>query len=363
LGVPGSLEDSELRELRSALLRWYDRCRRDLPWRAAPGEPTDPYRVWVSEVMLQQTRVEAVRPYFHRWIARFPDLQALAAAPGDEVMKAWEGLGYYSRARNLHAAVREVAERFGGDVPDDPVAFRALPGVGRYTCGAVQSIAFGREAPVVDGNVRRVFARWTDQPEPAESELWEMATRLVAGDRPGDLNQAVMELGATVCTPRSPRCADCPVRNRCAARAAGTQEERPLPRRARPVPLELTASALIVREEEVLLGRRHPRGRLGGMWEFPATLRQEREGVEAAAIRAARETAGLEVEPQRPLCSVDHLFTHVRVRYDAVLCRHIGGEARPLGYEMVRWLSLASLGEVALPRAQQRIAAVLLAER
>jgi A/G-specific adenine glycosylase len=228
-----------MQEIRGALLSWYDENRRDLPWRAGPGVAPDPYRVWISEVMLQQTRVETVRPYFERWMLRFPTLHALAAAPSEEVMKAWEGLGYYSRARNLHAAVREVSDRFGGEIPDDPAAFRALPGVGRYTSGAVLSIAFGRPEPVVDGNVRRVFARLADDPAPADRRLWEMAGEIVEGERPGDLNQALMELGATVCTPRSPRCGACPIAPHCAARAVGTQEIRPAPRRAGPVPREL----------------------------------------------------------------------------------------------------------------------------
>ena len=190
-------------------------------------------------------------------------MQALAAAPLDDVLKAWEGLGYYSRARNFHRAVQEVASRHGGRVPGEPGAFRALPGVGRYTAGAVMSIAFGRAEPVVDGNVRRVFARWTDDPAPAEDALWRMAAALVPGERPGDVNQAVMELGATVCTPRNPRCGDCPVRDLCAAYAAGTQNERPAPKKAKPLPHEDTAVPVIQRGGEVLLVRRPVAARLG----------------------------------------------------------------------------------------------------
>ncbi len=309
--------------------------------------------------MLQQTRVEAVRPYFHRWVQRFPTLRHLAEAPHDEVMKAWEGLGYYSRARNLHSAAREVADRFRGEVPDDPVAFRALPGVGRYTCGAVQSIAFGRGEPVVDGNVRRVFARWCDEPEPAERDLWELAGALVQGDRPGDLNQAVMELGATVCTPRSPSCPECPVAEVCAACEAGTQQLRPLPRRAKPTPLEETATAVVLQDGQVLVGRRRAGGRLGGLWEFPGVLRSADEAASAAAVRAALEQAGVRADPVRDLCSVEHVFTHVRVQYRAVLCDHLEGEPTPLGYDQVRWVPAAGLADLALPRAQRRIAGYL----
>ncbi|HEX2209349.1 MAG TPA: A/G-specific adenine glycosylase [Longimicrobium sp.] len=344
--------------LRTRLLAWYDAARRDLPWRAAPGETPDPYRVWLSEVMLQQTRVETVRPYYARWLDRFPTVQALAAAPLDEVLKAWEGLGYYSRARNFHRAVQEVAARHGGRVPGEPDAFRALPGVGRYTAGAVMSIAFGRQEPVVDGNVRRVFARWTDDPAPADDALWRMAAALVPGERPGDVNQAVMELGATICTPRNPRCGECPVRDRCAAFAAGTQNERPAPRKARPLPHEDTAVPVIQRGGEVLLVRRPVTARLGGMWAFPQAIRHPGESVSAAAERAAREGLEIEVLPGEPVGSVEHTFTHVRATYHAVRCTVRSGEPRALRYDDVAWVPWDRIGDYALPVAQKRIAAL-----
>jgi A/G-specific adenine glycosylase len=344
--------------LRVRLLAWYDAVRRDLPWRAAPGETPDPYRVWLSEVMLQQTRVETVRPYYERWLARFPTVHALAAAPLDDVLKAWEGLGYYSRARNFHRAVQEVAARHAGRVPADPQAFRALPGVGRYTAGAVMSIAFGREEPVVDGNVRRVFARWTDDPEPADDRLWEMAAALVPGERPGDVNQAVMELGATVCTPRNPRCGDCPVRRFCAAYAAGTQNERPARKKAKPLPHEDTAVPVIERAGEVLLVRRPVDARLGGMWAFPAAIRHPGESVPAAAERAAREGLELEIRAGEPVAVVQHTFTHVRATYHAVRCTLLSGQPRPLHYDDVAWVSWERVRDYALPVAQRRIAAL-----
>jgi A/G-specific adenine glycosylase len=348
-----------MQSLRAPLLAWYDVHRRDLPWRTAPGDTPDPYRIWLSEVMLQQTRVEAVRPYFARWMERFPTLESLAAADHDEVMKAWEGLGYYSRARNLHRAVREVAERYGGRVPDDPALFRALPGVGRYTGGAVLSIAFGRQEPVVDGNVRRVLARLTDQPEPKDRDLWDMAEALVVGERPGDLNQALMELGATVCTPRSPRCGSCPVSDGCLARAAGTQEQRPMPRKARPLPHEQTATAVVVRGGEVLMARRPTAGRLGGMWEFPGAVRAAAESAVEAAARAVLDGVGVSVATGETLGSVDHIFTHVRVTYEAILCTLVSGEPSPIRYDQARWIPISRIGELALPRAQQRIAQMI----
>lgn len=354
--------DSHLSAVRRLLLDWYDRHHRPLPWRYPEDAPPDPYHVWLSEVMLQQTRVETVRPYFSRWLERFPTLADLAQAPLDEVLKAWEGLGYYSRARNLHTAVREVRVQHGGQVPDDPAAFRALPGVGRYTAGAVMSIAFGREEPIVDGNVRRVFARWTDAAEPTDAELWKLAAELVIGERPGSLNQAVMELGALVCTPRLPRCGDCPVAVHCAARSAGTQSERPLRRQSRPLPSEERVVAVVENAGQVLIARRRPEGRLGGMWEFPGTLRLDGEAHLAAAKRAASEELGVEVEATELIARVDHAFTHVRVSYQAIRCYLVGGDPSSIGYDAWRWVRPPELDGFALPRAQQNIAAIAFPE-
>jgi A/G-specific adenine glycosylase len=340
------------------LLAWYDAHRRDLPWRAAPGAVADPYAVWLSEVMLQQTRVETVRPYFERWLHRFPTVAALAQAPLDDVLKAWEGLGYYSRARNFHRAASLVHARHEGRVPGDPEAFRALPGVGRYTAGAVMSIAFGREEPVVDGNVRRVFARLRDEPDPADEALWTMASALVRGPRPGDVNQSVMELGATVCVARNPRCGECPVREFCAAFAAGTQHERPARKKAKPLPHEDTAVPVIERDGAVLLVRRPVTARLGGMWAFPAAIRSAGESVDRAAERAAWESLGIHVRAGEPVGVVEHAFTHVRATYHAVRCSLTSGDPRPLLYDEAAWVPWDRVGNYALPVAQRRIAAL-----
>lgn len=354
-------DDDAVRDLRARLLAWYDRERRDLPWRVAAGGTPDPYRVWLSEVMLQQTRVETVRPYFERWLTRFPTLEALADAPLDDVLKAWEGLGYYSRARNFHRAVKEVGERYGGEVPGEEAAFGALPGVGRYTAGAVLSIAFGRETPVVDGNVRRVFARLTDDPRPTGGALWTLAGRLVTGERPGDLNQALMELGAMVCTPRSPSCERCPLEDRCAARAAGTVGERPAPKARKPVPTEVHGVAVLTRGDRVLLARRPLAGRLAGMWEFPGAERREGEGSEAAAARAALAAAGVQVETGalRFAVRVEHAFTHVRVVYEAFAAEGEGEVPAEMAGDAA-WVRAGEVGGYALPRAQQRIARAVL---
>jgi A/G-specific adenine glycosylase len=361
--APKPLSAAALGELREALLAWYRANRRELPWRAGEGEVADPYRVWLSEVMLQQTRVETVVRYYERWLERFPTLAALADAPLDDVLKAWEGLGYYSRARNFHSAVREVRVRYGGEVPDDPEAFGALPGIGRYTQGAVMSIAFGQPAPIVDGNVRRVFARWTDDPDPSVPGLWAMAARLVPGSAPGELNQALMELGATVCTPRKPRCGQCPARERCRARIAGTQEERPAPKKAKPLPHEDTAVAVVERDGRLLLVRRPVDARLGGMWAFPCTVRHRGETVGAAAERAVCEGLGLTVQSGEEIGAVRHVFTHVRVTYHAVRCTSSEGDPLPLRYDSSAWIEPHQVSDYALPVAQQRIAALAAATR
>lgn len=349
-----------LSELRAALLAWYDRNARELPWRGTSASPPDPYAVWVSEVMLQQTRVEAVKPYFARWMDRFPTVRDLAEAPLGEVLKEWEGLGYYSRARNLHRAAREVGHRHGGDVPAETAAFRALPGVGRYTAGAVMSIAFGHAEAVVDGNIRRVFARLTDAPEPVDRELWTMADGLVPGERPGDLNQALMELGATICTPRSPRCGECPIRPHCAAARAGTQRERPLPRRRRPLPHEPTAVGVVAREGRLLIARRRVDARLGGMWELPAAVRRAGEPLEAAAVRALGAGVGLDAGVVSEIGAVDHTFTHVRVTYHAMLCS-ADGNPRAITYDEVAWAGPEELARYPLPAAQKRLTALAFA--
>lgn len=355
------LPPSEVAGFRRRLLAWFDVRARDLPWR----EDADPYRVWVSEVMLQQTRVESAIPYYQRWMERFPSVERLAAAPEEAVLGAWAGLGYYSRARNLHRAARVVRERHGGIVPSDPEALRALPGVGEYTVGAVASIAFGLPLPAVDGNVRRVLARLADAPDPSPAALRRWAGGLVDPERPGDFNQALMELGATLCTPRSPACGECPVAAPCRARAAGTQGERPVPRRKGPVAERAWGVAVLVAgaggAARVLLRRRPPEGLLGGMWEFPSGEVGE-QGEGEAALAAAREVYGgaeLGVEPARSLEPVPHLFSHIRATYHPFLWRVAppeesrGTEGDP--ESRPRWVPLGGGGHPPLPVAQQRI--------
>lgn len=364
----------DLDRLRADLLAFYDGRRRDLPWRG----DSDPYRILVSEVMLQQTRVDTVMGYYEPWLARFPDVGTLAAASEPEVLKAWEGLGYYRRARNLHAAARVVRERWGGSVPSTSEELRELPGVGEYTAGAVASIAFGEAVPAVDGNVRRVLARWYDVPDPSARWLRHTAGALVDEERPGDWNQALMELGATICTPRRARCDACPVDWACAARAAGTVDDRPA-RKGKPAPREAMYALAVLEAPDgsVLLERRPAGGLLGGMWAFPEREVADGEDARTAATEMAVELVGVAhrlsaVEP-RALPTVRHRFSHIDATYvpwlfgldpsdgDAASARarRSGSPDGTRPGREVCWASAAEREDMALPVAQRAVLEVL----
>ena len=339
-----------------ALLAFWDERRRDLPWRS----DTDAYRVWVSEIMLQQTRVEIVIPYYERWMARFPTLASLAAAPLDDVLLAWQGLGYYSRSRNLHLAAREVMEERNGRLPRDAASLREIPGIGDYTAGAIASIAFGRAEPALDGNVRRVLARLLDVADPPQRRLREVAAALVSRRRPGDFNQALMELGATICTPRAPACPACPLRRLCLAARYGTQHERPAKRPARAVPeYDVGSAILITATGRMLLVRRPPKGLLAGLWEFPGAIARPGESPRRAAARAAR-AAGANVDGRtaRPLGHVPHRFTHRKETYHAYRFHLRHSRPTPPRSDQI-WAHPSELHTLPLPTAQRTIATLL----
>jgi A/G-specific adenine glycosylase len=297
----------------AALLAWYDRHRRDLPWRVAPGRRPDPYRVWLSEIMLQQTTVATVGPYFDRFVARFPDIRALADASLDEVLHLWQGLGYYARARNLQACARAVVERHGGRFPDDPAALRLLPGIGDYTAAAIAAIAFDRRVAAVDGNAERVVARLFAErmPLPAvKPRLKALAAALVPGERAGDFAQALMDLGAVICTPRRPRCVLCPWRSACAAAAAGIAESLPAQAEKPERPLRHGVAFWLSRDDGAVLLRRRPdKGLLGGMIELPSTQWRALPWSVGEAIEAAPAAAAWTALPG----TVQHGFTHFRL--------------------------------------------------
>ncbi|MFZ5824421.1 MAG: A/G-specific adenine glycosylase [Bacillota bacterium] len=341
------------------LLNWYAVNQRDLPWRRS----RDPYRVWVSEVMLQQTRVETVIPYYERWFAQFPTLQALAEADQERVLKAWEGLGYYSRARNLHQAVQEVAARYGGEVPDDPKAVEGLKGVGPYTVGAILSIAYNRPVPAVDGNVMRVLSRLflieDDIAQPAtRKSMEELARALIPPGQASSFNQALMELGALVCTPTNPKCSTCPVRAHCQAFTEGATGRLPVKAKAKaPRPVDIAAAALW-HEGRLMIVRRPADGLLGGLWELPGGERPADLPWERAIHHLLGECYGLEVEVEAHLASVKHVFSHL-VWDLRVYTAHLAPGCAPAEGEAIRWVRPEEISQYAFPVAYQKVLAQL----
>ena len=347
----------------SQLLAWYAHHKRALPWRDVP----DPYRVWVSEIMLQQTQVDTVIPYYQRWLARFPSLAALAEAPLQDVLAAWEGLGYYSRARNLHRAAQQVAAERGGRLPATPEALLALPGIGRYTAGAIASIAFGVDAAVLDGNVKRVLARVfdirTDVKSPAGvKELWALAESLVPPGKAGDYNQALMDLGATVCTPRAPACGACPVRALCAARRLGVQLERPVMPAPRARPERVYAAGVVHKAGRVLLVQRPVDELLGGLWAFPAVEAGPADELEAGLSRALRAEWGLEARVGAQTQLLYHGFTHFKLTLHVYECHWRAGRLKR-GASPRRWVRLAELEAYPMGKTDRQIALALLRPR
>ena len=355
---------ARVRRVRADLLAWYDAHghARALPWRGAK----DPYAVWVSEVMLQQTRVETVRGRWERFLARFPTLADLAACDEQVLLKEWEGLGYYRRARNLRAAARAVVEAGAKGLPRTAAELACLPGFGPYTAAAVASIAFGEPTAVVDGNVERVLARWAAVREPvrtarARARLADLAQALLDPGRTGDWNQAVMDLGATVCRPRAPLCLVCPLRGTCTGYADGDAESLPLKPARAPLPHVEVAAGLVWRRGRVLIARRPSEGLLGGLWEFPGGKRRPGESLEEACVREIREETGLAVTCDRPFLAIDHAYSHFRVTLHLFHCRSDAGRPRPLACEAPRFVRPADLARYPFPRANSRALEVLLA--
>lgn len=392
---PVAITDDLKRYYSEHLLEWYRKGNRKLPWRLNK----DPYRIWVSEIMLQQTRVDTVIPYFNRFMERFPTVAALAEAPEEEVLKLWEGLGYYSRARNLQSAVREVQAEYGGVVPDDPAAVSSLKGVGPYTAGAILSIAYGLSEPAVDGNVMRVLSRFfvltEDIAKPStRGGIERLARSLIPEGAAGDFNQALMELGATVCTPKAPHCLTCPVMERCGARLAGAELALPVKTKAKPPRPEARAAALIADAAGRLLIRRRPdAGLLARMWELPhvallsgeerargarssPTAGARRAGSAGAGERAAADALaarragaasalaaglaaadGLAIVPEEWLTDAEHTFSHLKWDMAVFRCRLAAApagqpETLPPGYA---WMAAHELPRYAFPNLFLRI--------
>ncbi len=347
------------------LLAWFQDNRRSLPWRDDP----QPYAVWVSEIMLQQTRVETVLPYFERWMRRFPSIRDLAEASQQDVLNQWEGLGYYSRARNLHRAARLVMEDYGGQLPGDVRTLRKLPGIGRYTAGAIASIAFGQDEPLVDGNVRRVLSRLHNLDIPADSpegqrRLWALAEASLPAGNAGDYNQALMELGSQVCKPVNPDCESCPLASLCLVRQMGLQAERPVLKGREKTPHYVVTAAVIRRNGTVLIAQRPEDGLLGGMWEFPGGKLEAGEDLRSCLVREIREELGARVEVGALMGTYRHAYTHFRVTLHAFECSlsPAGQALRKNGVADIRWVRPESLSDFPMGKIDRQISDRLAAE-
>ena len=336
------------------LLTWYDGHYRPLPWR----ETSDPYRIWLSEVMLQQTQVETVIPYYHRWLARFPTIAHVAQASDTEVLKLWEGLGYYRRALQFHQACQQIHNQLGGQLPADPSDFRRLPGVGPYTFAAVRSICFGDRLPAVDGNVKRVVARVLKCSETGQTLARAVEQALgpvMPGERPGDFNQAIMDLGATICTPRQPQCGICPVAMQCQAHIHGQVADYPVRIGRKPIPHVPVAVGVVWRGDQLLISRRPLDGLLGGLWELPGGKIKAGETPGEAVRREVEEEVGLKVKVGPIVGTIRHSYTHFSITMYACHCTYIDGTPRPIGCTDLKWISWDELGQFPFPRANRKL--------
>jgi A/G-specific adenine glycosylase len=344
------------RSIRTKLLRWFERSARDLPWRRTG----DPYAVWISEIMLQQTQVATVVPYFERFMAAFPTVADLAHADLERVLKLWEGLGYYSRARSLHGAAQKIVEEHGGRVPNTLEGLLSLPGVGRYTAGAILSIAFHQAAPILDGNVKRVLSRlFAISLDPAAREteelLWSLSASLVPTGKANPFNQGLMELGAMICTPRDPGCLVCPLRNLCIAGKTGDPEAFPVRREKKKIPRVERVAAVIQRKEEILVRQRPAKGLLGGLWEFPGWEAAPGADSKALLQDRVRKEIGIAVRVGPSLGTFDHTYSHFHEILHVFPCRAPAKAEAKAG----RWVLLEELHRLPMSRLHRRIADLL----
>ena len=345
----------ETNQTRKLLIEWYRRHHRRLPWR----ETDDSYRIWVSEVMLQQTQVQTVLPYYQQFLRDFPDVQTLANANLQAVLKAWEGLGYYARARNMHRSARAILEQHAGKFPDSWDVLRKLPGIGDYIASAVLSIAFNQPYAVVDGNVKRVLARLYEISEPVSNlssyKIFKgVADGLLDRRHPGMFNQALMELGALVCKPKKPDCNGCPVHSLCRANQAGHVDQFPKRIRKSKTPLHNIAVGVVYKNNHMLITRRKPEGLLGGLWEFPGGKIGKHERPEQACVREIKEELNLSVEITGHIAQVKHAYTHFRIIMEVFSCRYMSGDVRLNGPVDFRWITLGEIDQYPFPKANHK---------
>lgn len=332
-----------------------------MPWRNSE----DPYKTWISEIMLQQTRVDQAIPYYKRFMERFPTVYDLAAADQQEVLKVWEGLGYYSRARNLHHAAKTVVNDFEGRVPDTEEEIRKLKGIGPYTAAAVLSIAFSKPYAVVDGNVIRVLTRYLGIEENVRNQktknlIQEAADELIDRERPGDFNQGVMELGATICTPTNPNCEACPINSSCTAYATLKTDTIPYKSPAKKRPHHQIGVGIIKNDDQVLIALRPEDTMLGGLWEFPGGKQKEGEAIEDTVKRELKEELGVDVSVSKPFMKLDHAYSHFKITMHAYLCELKNGEPSARLSQRIRWVPIKELDQYPFPKANRKLTRKLM---
>ena len=342
-------------QISAKLLSWYDANARSLPWRSDPI----PYKVWISEIMLQQTQVETVLPYFERFVARFPNLPSLAQAEESEVLQVWEGLGYYSRARNLHKAARIILNVHGGQLPSDVDILRSLPGIGPYTAGAIASISFGAPEPALDANIRRVTIRLLDLHAPpgrdTDLQLWKFARQILPDALVGDFNQALMDLGSAVCLPAQPLCQACPLQDECLAFQHGTQNELPVRKPKAKLPHKLVVAAVITRGDQVLLARRPSDGMLGNLWEYPGgSVLEDTADLNEALRELLNARFGISVDVVTPLGLFKHAYTHFRITLHAYKCLRSGADNPTLPPDFA-WVPFGALPDYPMGKVARLI--------
>jgi A/G-specific adenine glycosylase len=342
-----------IKELRG----WYRVNARDLPWRRT----SDPYAIWISEIMLQQTRVETVIPYYQRWMAELPTLLALVSADQDQVLMLWEGLGYYKRALNLHKAARQIADQFAGELPQDIKSLESLPGIGRYTAGAISSIAFDQPAPILDGNIKRLFSRLFDISTPIQAsqtvkELWQISEDLLPEHDPGEFNQALMEMGALVCLPKHPNCAACPLKSVCLANQQNLQDLRPVRDGKSPLPHLQVTAAVIEKNGKMLLAKRPAGGLLGGLWEFPGGKQEGNETLPETLIREIDEELAAVIQVGEYLGRYDHAYTHYKITLHAYQCTLVSDQMEMLYHTDLAWVTTTDMDSYPMGKLDRAIA-------
>ncbi len=358
--------------LRPQLLAWWVlNGRHDLPWKIIPNnlnihqtncqnrvEEIDPYQIWIAEVMLQQTQLPVMLPYWHRWMIAFPNIQYLAAAPRHKVLFLWQGLGYYSRAKFIHEAAHLLK---GAPWPRTLEAWMSLPGIGRTTAGSILSSAFNLPFPILDGNVRRIFSRLIADKGITEKKLWIISHSFLDKERPRDFNQALMDLGSKVCTPNKPKCMDCPLRCKCSAYSLGQTEIFPLKKEHKPLPQEVIGIGVVFNSrDQVLIDQRFDEGLLGGLWEFPGGKQEKGEEIKTTIQREILEELAIKIEIEEHLITFQHSYSHKRLSFVVHICRLIEGDPKPLASQQVKWVSPNQLDEYPFPAANAKIILALI---